>query len=69
MKKLKISDFQEKEVKNTSMANVNGGAKPEVGLGFSINSEGWFDGSLNLFDGIRGNTVFNELDDIKVSVS
>jgi hypothetical protein len=69
MKKLKISDFQEKEVKNTSMTNVTGGANPEVGVTFTIDWRGFFNGNSNLFDGIKGNTTIDELDEGKVSVS
>ena len=69
MKKLKISDFQEKEVKNTSMTNVTGGANPEVGISFTIRWSGFFNGNSNLFDGIKGNTNIDEIDDNKVSIS
>lgn len=62
-----MKNFEEKEIKD--FATVNGGRGPEIRINFSINSDGWFDGSMNLFDGIKGNTEFNEFDDGNVAVA
>jgi hypothetical protein len=61
-----MKNFQEKEIKD--LATVNGGRDGDLAIGFTINLKGWFDGSMNLFDGIRHNTKVNEFDEPKVSI-
>jgi len=61
-----MKNFEEKEVKDLSI--VNGGKKIGGEVSVTVTWDGWFDGSLNLFDGIKGNTVVNELD-VKATAS